>query len=114
MEYQVQRDGDVWRLRLQDEVRTGDHTALESALNNVLADGAMKVVVDLENVGFLASSLIGVLLETSSCLTAKGGSRIVLFRAARRIKDVISLLFPPERFFIYADSDEEIKKAFLH
>ncbi|MHC4662663.1 MAG: STAS domain-containing protein [Planctomycetota bacterium] len=112
MECNIQRDAEIWRIRLISEVRTSDYSALEKTLNDVLDDGAEKVVIDLECVDFLASSIIGVLLEMSARLTSKGAHRMVLYLASKQIKEVISLLFPPDKFFVFADTDEEIKKAF--
>lgn len=112
MECNIQRESDVWRIRLLNEVRTSDYSLIEKTMNEVLDQGAEKVVVDLECVDFLASSIIGVLLETSAQLTAKGAFRIVLYHASKQIKEVISLLFPPDKFFHFADSDEEIAQAF--
>ena len=49
---------------------------------------------------------------TSAQLAAKGAFRIILFHASKQIKEVIALLFPPEKFFLFADSEEEIIEAF--
>ncbi|TET32952.1 MAG: anti-sigma factor antagonist [Planctomycetota bacterium] len=113
MEHDIELLGDVWHVRLRNEVRTGDTTELEEALKKLLDRGAEKIVIDLSRVDFLASSIIGVLFDTSSRLREKECPMLLLYQAARQIKDVIALLFsPPEKFFLYAESDAEVEKAF--
>jgi len=113
MEHEVENIDEVWHVRLRNEVRTNDTSILEDTLRKLLEKGAEKIVIDLSCVNFLASSIIGVLFDTSSRLKEKECPNLLLYQAAKQIKDVIALLFsPPEKFFLYAESDAEIEKAF--
>ena len=59
---------------LTGEVDAGTEREVRDALTSVAAGGALRLVVDLAQVTFLASAGIGVLMEARRMLAAEGGS----------------------------------------
>ena len=72
------------------QIDAGTEQALRDVLTSVRARGALRVVVDLAGVAFLASSGIGVLMAARRVLAAAGGS-LVLASPRGEVAQILSL-----------------------
>ena len=61
-------------VRLEGNLDTNTSTEAQSYLDNLIDDGAGKIVVSLEKVDFVSSAGLRVLLATAKRLTGTGGS----------------------------------------
>jgi anti-sigma B factor antagonist len=64
--------------------------ALKLAINKVVEEGFSKVIVDFENVPFMDSTGLGILIAAYTTLKAKEG-RMSLIKITQRIKDLLTI-----------------------
>lgn len=57
------QDGDVCRITVQGEIDVYTSPALKSEITDAIAQGCANLVVDIEGVGFIDSSGLGVLVS---------------------------------------------------
>ena len=72
------------------EIDAGTERALRDVLTSVPTHGALRVVVDLAGVTFMASSGIGVLMAARRVLAAEGGS-LMLASPRGEVAQILSL-----------------------
>ncbi len=71
MEISTEQIGDVTVARLRGDLDTGTSSIAGDALSALLDDGAQTLLVNLENVGFVSSAGLRVLLSAAKRLSNK-------------------------------------------
>ncbi|HDS03458.1 MAG TPA: anti-sigma factor antagonist [Firmicutes bacterium] len=64
--------------------------ALKQSINKVVEEGFSKVIVDFENVPFMDSTGLGILIAAYTTLKAKEG-QMSLIKITQRIKDLLTI-----------------------
>ncbi len=105
MTVEVQESGahDVVAVRGEIDLATGPH--LRRTLDQRLDSGRHRVVIDLEEVDFIDSTGLGILLETHRRTGEKGGSMTLVCRPGLcpRLFEISGL----DRVFSFADTVDE-------
>ncbi len=87
----VRGTDDVTILRIDGHLDSVTTTSLEQKINSVIAEGALKIVVDLSRVSYISSGGWGILVGEVKLLREKGGD-IVLVGMMPEVYDVYELL----------------------
>lgn len=77
-------------LVLRDQVTFSDRVAFESVLDRLIAPGAGTVTVDLEQLDYMDSAGLGMLV-TLRGRAEKGGARVVLRKPRGDVKELLAL-----------------------
>ncbi|HKS44064.1 MAG TPA: STAS domain-containing protein [Amycolatopsis sp.] len=87
-------DGDTARVLLFGEIDHGAVAQLDQALHELLDAGAVRLVMDFENLSFFDSACISALVRARAQAEDRGGTMMLanLDRYARRILDLTGLL----------------------
>ncbi len=92
LELNVVRDAnDVTILRIDGHLDSVSTTALEQKLNDIIARGALKMVVDLSSVSYISSGGWGIMVGEVKHLREQGGD-VVLVGMSAEVYDVYELL----------------------
>lgn len=78
---------------------------LEEAINNLLAEGRFRLVVDMTRVNYISSAGVGVLIAAANETEANGG-KIVLMSPTRDVGEVFDTLGLTEMFTTVGDRRE--------
>jgi stage II sporulation protein AA (anti-sigma F factor antagonist) len=107
IEYHLLSPG-VYEVRLVGELGMRSVQGMERVFRTIFEQGVFHIVVNMEDTDYIASSGIGVLLNSSETARAKGGE-MVLMRVSPRVKRVFDLmgLTPALRFV--ADTKEALR-----
>jgi anti-sigma B factor antagonist len=110
MELQIgsARDGSVCVLTIVGEVDIYTSPALKSALASAAADGCTTVVVDLNGVGFIDSSGLGVLVGALRRAREAGGDLRVV-SAQESVARILRITGLDRVFALHATLDEALK-----
>lgn len=76
MEIQVKETGNAWVVAVTgklDAVSAGDY---EKAINQLIADGKTRLVIDFADLSYISSAGLRVLLSTAKQLKPKGGAAL--------------------------------------
>ncbi|MHC4070507.1 MAG: STAS domain-containing protein [Planctomycetota bacterium] len=73
MEIEVSESRDVWILSFQGNLDTNTSPDAESEINGLIDGGAQKLLVNFENLHYISSAGLRVLLATAKKLKASGG-----------------------------------------
>jgi anti-anti-sigma factor len=87
----VSREGDAVVVRLRGEIDAANVEPVRKALLEAARGDARRVVVDLKEVGFVDSTLLGVLVEGRRLLASRPLLLAAPGPAARRVLDVSGL-----------------------
>jgi anti-sigma B factor antagonist len=106
----AQRDiGDVVVLDLQGKIMGGaDSDAFQRALRALVDAGHRKVLVNLEQVSWINSSGLGILIEGFSALQRQGGT-LKLVHVPPRIESVLAVTKLSTIFESYRQEDEAVQ-----
>lgn len=73
MSYSVGREGDVTVVEVDGELVAGNRGTFKDGVQERLADGDRKFLVDFERAGYIDSSGLGVLVSLSKQIRQEGG-----------------------------------------
>ena len=108
---EVERHGQAALLRVRMERLTEvESPALISLADGALEAAARSLVLDLNEVRFMASAGIGALLELRKMATAAGG-KLVVFGLSDELLEVLKLTNLDRIFVIAKDEKKAIKSA---
>jgi anti-sigma B factor antagonist len=89
MRFTIKEHGDVTVIKLDGNVMGGpDATGLNEELHKLVGEGKKKVVVDLEDVKFMNSSGLGMLIRALTTMRNAGGD-MKLAHASEKIESLL-------------------------
>jgi anti-sigma B factor antagonist len=96
---------DVSILELAGRLMGGpDAENFQKALRDLIAEGRLKVVIDLGQVAWVNSSGLGILIASFTSLKEKGGS-LKLLNVSRRIEQILAVTKLSTVFETYSDEN---------
>jgi len=111
MEIAERKVSDVTILDLSGKMTLGEgDEMLKQAINNLLAAGNKKLVLNLEGVPYIDSAGLGEVVRTHTTVSRQGGS-LKLLNLTKRIEDLLSITKLLTVFDTY-DSEAEAIKSF--
>lgn len=111
MEIAERKVNDVTVLDLTGKMTLGEgDELLKQTINNLLASGAKKIVLNLEGVPYIDSAGLGEVVRTHTTVSRQGGS-LKLLNLTKRIEDLLSITKLLTVFDTY-DSEAEAVKSF--
>jgi anti-sigma B factor antagonist len=111
MEIAERKVSDVTILDLSGKMTLGEgDELLKQTINNLLAAGSKKLVLNLENVPYIDSAGLGEVVRTHTTVSRQGGS-LKLLNLTKRIEDLLSITKLLTVFDTY-DSEAEAIKSF--
>ena len=91
MQIQERAIGDVTILDLNGKITLGEgDELLKDKINSLAAAGQRKVLLNLENVPYVDSAGLGVIVGTYTTITRQGGG-LKLLRLTKRIEDLLAI-----------------------
>lgn len=108
--YASSKKGDVLIIKLGGSLDLNTAPKLNDKLSAEIKKGAKKVVLNLEQVDYLASAGLGAIISAKSAL-AKNGGELKLSSMTEKITNIFKLLGFIHLFKSYP-SDDEAMKAF--
>ena len=91
MEIAERKVSDVTILDLSGKMTLGEgDELLKQTINNLLAAGSKKLVLNLENVPYIDSAGLGEVVRTHTTVSRQGGS-LKLLNLTKRIEDLLSI-----------------------
>ena len=111
MEIAERKVSDVTILDLSGKMTLGEgDEMLKQTINNLLAAGNKKLVLNLEGVPYIDSAGLGEVVRTHTTVSRQGGS-LKLLNLTKRIEDLLSITKLLTVFDTY-DSEAEAIKSF--
>jgi anti-sigma B factor antagonist len=111
MEIAERKVSDVTVLDLTGKMTLGEgDELLKQTINNLLAAGNKKIVLNLGNVPYIDSAGLGEVVRTHTTVSRQGGS-LKLLNLTKRIEDLLSITKLLTVFDTY-DSEAEAIKSF--
>ena len=111
MKSKVNTQGDVTILELQGKITIGEgDIKLRQLVNDVLENGARKIIMDLKGLKYIDSSGIGELVSCYTTITNRGG-KLRLTHLHSKIYSLLQLTALVSVFEIY-DSNEDAIQSF--
>ena len=107
----VVREQDGWAvLTVSGEIDIATAPSLRERLHGLLAEGKQQIVVDLDDVGFLDSTALGVLVGVLKRARGEGGEvRIVCTQP--RVRKVFEITRLDSAFDLFDSVDEAVRGA---
>ena len=107
----VVRDQDAWTvLTVSGEIDIATAPSLRERLHSLLAEGKRQIVVDLDDVGFLDSTALGVLVGVLKRARSEDGEvRIVCTQP--RVRKVFEITRLDSAFDLFDSVDEAVRGA---
>ncbi len=99
----VDRKDKVATIRPAGEVVAASAQELRSCMQDVVADGARELIVDLSDVQMVDSIGIGLLISTHNSLCKLGG-RLAVTHASRDLMDLFRMMRIHQHFSISGDT----------
>ena len=105
------RDQDAWTvLTVSGEIDIATAPSLRERLHSLLAEGKRQIVVDLDDVGFLDSTALGVLVGVLKRARSEDGEvRIVCTQP--RVRKVFEITRLDSAFDLFDSVDEAVRGA---
>ena len=105
------RDQDAWAvLTVSGEIDIATAPSLRERLHSLLAEGKRQIVVDLDDVGFLDSTALGVLVGVLKRARSEDGEvRIVCTQP--RVRKVFEITRLDSAFDLFDSVDEAVRGA---
>ncbi len=102
------RDGIVI-LRLSGQLMGGpDADAVRQTIQSVLKQGHRKILIDLEEVSWINSTGLGILIS-GHMLAANSGGRLKLMRVSKRIDSILGVTRLNTVFEIFGEEEAALK-----
>lgn len=100
--------GDVVILELQGRLMGGpDSEALRKVIQDLIAQGTRRVLIDLAQVAWVNSSGLGMLIDAYTTLKESGGV-LKFLNVSRRIESILAVTKLNTIFEMYAEEDAAI------
>lgn len=109
LEYFDWEVGDVVVLHLQGNITLGrDTQKLRDIIQDTLATGRKKILLNLAEVYYMDSSGLGELVAAYTTTQTQGG-KLKLMKLAPRVKDLVQLTKLYQMFEVFNDEDSAVK-----
>ena len=106
MEIKVSDIKDIKLVRIIGSLDTNTAAEAESAINELLAQGILKIIIDLSETGYVSSAGLRIFLATAKKITASGGA-VKLCSPNAVVKEVLDI----SGFSIILDVKETLEQA---
>lgn len=103
-------EGDIKVVVIEGKLNTGASPDAEDFINELIDDGATKILLNLEDLDFISSTGLRVILATGKKLTGVGG-KLVLCSPNQTVSDVFRMSGFLQMFSVL-DNEEEALKSF--
>lgn len=98
----------IWVLKLNGVMDAHTSPTIKAKLEAGIAEGKIKIIVDLENVTYLSSAGAGALLAGLTASRKKSGEfRLCSFQAA--VKDAFDVMGFSKAFKVYTDLEKALE-----
>lgn len=109
MKVDVTASGGITRIKPPTDIRVNTLTKLRGIFENLLSEGALKVAIDLSNVGFIDSSGVGLLMNFGKRQKENNGY-LCLYNYSDEIKELLDFVEMGNFIPVYKNFDG-VKKA---
>jgi anti-sigma B factor antagonist len=103
-------EGDIKVVAIEGKLNTGASPDAEAFINDLIDDGATKVLLNLEELDFISSTGLRVILATGKKLSEIGG-KLVLCNPNHTVSDVFRMSGFNQMFTV-TTSEEDALKSF--
>lgn len=111
MNYTIVEQDDVVILSLAGKIMGGPEASeINGKINQLIDDGKLKIIIDLDEVEWMNSSGLGILIDAVTVLKNNNGA-LRLVNVSDRIKNLLKIT-KLNTVFDLRDSPEEAKKSF--
>lgn len=101
--------GDVIILRPSGQLMGGpDADAVREAIPTLLREGYRKILIDLQDVSWVNSTGLGILISSHQAASRSGG-QLRMMRASRRIDSIFNVTRLNTVFQIFADEEAALR-----
>jgi anti-sigma B factor antagonist len=108
MNVNVRKNGDVTILDLKGKITIGSgDVALRNAVQEVMAGGATKILINMKDVTTIDSSGIGELVSSYTTATGRG-AKLKLFCLPAKVTDILTITQLITVFDVYDTEDEAV------
>lgn len=101
-------EGDIKVVVIEGKLNTGASPEAESYINELIDNGATKILFNLEDLDFIASTGLRVILATGKKLTKVGG-KLVLCNPNHTVSDVFKMSGFNQMFTVLDNEAEALK-----
>jgi anti-sigma B factor antagonist len=105
MEIRTRRIGTSLVLDVAGQVKGGDASDLRSTIKRIQDEGELDIVLDLQDVGFIDSSGVGMLIHCLQEVRTRGGD-LRLLKLSDDIHDLFEMVAIDRLFTIFQSEDE--------
>jgi anti-sigma B factor antagonist len=105
MEIKTRRIGTSLLLDVAGQVKGGDASDLRAAIKRIQDEGDLDIVLNLQDVGFIDSSGVGMLIHCLQEVRTRGGD-LRLLKLSEDIHDLFEMVAIDRLFTIYQSEDE--------
>ncbi len=110
MKIKEKMEGDVAVLTVSGNMMGGpDSAALHEKVKSLIADGILKVVIDIKGVKWMNSSGLGILMSCMSSLQGANG-KLKLSSVTEKVKSILMITKLIELFETYDNADRAVAK----
>ena len=103
-------EGDIKIVVIEGKLNTGASPETEEYINDLIDDGATKILLNLEDLDFISSTGLRVILATGKKLSEVGG-KLVLCNPNHTVSDVFRMSGFNQMFSVL-DTEEDALKSF--
>lgn len=109
MEISIYPKGNVQVIRLNGDLKIGDPVdTLREALDNLLANGNSRIVIDLAQVRMMDSSGIGAIVRALASAKQRGGS-LKLVNPTKMVLQTLKIVGLLNLFEVFADEAQAVE-----
>jgi len=101
-------EGDIMVVEIAGKLNTGASPEAEAYVNDLIDEGATKILFNLEDLDFISSTGLRVILATGKKLTKLGG-KLVLCSPNHTVSDVFKMSGFNQMFSVLDTEDEALK-----
>ena len=105
MEIKTRRIGTSLLLDVAGQVKGGDAPDLRATIKRIQDEGDLDIVLNLQDVGFIDSSGVGMLIHCLQEVRTRGGD-LRLLKLSEDIHDLFEMVAIDRLFTIYQSEDE--------
>jgi anti-sigma B factor antagonist len=107
MKFSEERTEGVLVLRLNGQLMGGpDAEALRERILGAIRDGITRILLDMQEVTWINSSGLGVLISSHMAARQKSGGSLKLMRVTKRIESILNVTRLSTIFEIYATEED--------
>ncbi len=101
-------EGDITVVEIEGKLNTGASPEAEAYVNDLIDEGAIKILFNLEDLDFISSTGLRIILATGKKLTGLGG-KLVLCSPNKTVSDVFRMSGFNQMFSVLENEEEALK-----